>query len=79
MKKHSNMLTGRIVFVDNTGNVEKALRKLRKKVDAAGTLKDLQDKEAYTPPSVTRLRKNAAAKKRWQKYLKSQELPPKNY
>lgn len=73
------MLTGRMVFVDNTGNVEKALRKLKKKIEAAGVLKDLQAKECYTPPSVTRLRDKAAAKNRWQKYLKGQQLPPKSY
>ena len=72
------MLSGRRVEVRD-GNVDKALRKLKKKVEAAGTLKDLQNKEFYTPPSVTRLREKAAAKKRWEKYLKSQQLPPKSY
>ena len=77
-KKHNSGLRGRRVEVID-GQFEKSLRKFRKKVENSGVLKDLQDKEFYTPPSARRVRREAQAKKRWQKYLKSQNLPGKTY
>ena len=64
-------LTGRQVFVKD-GNVEKALRKFKKKVAESGVLQELQDRETYTKPSVQRKLERAMAKKRWQKYLAQQ-------
>jgi small subunit ribosomal protein S21 len=64
---------GRKVFVKD-GNVEKALRKLKKKVSESGLLQELQERETYTPPSVKRKIARAMARKRWQKYVNSQKL-----
>lgn len=60
-------------------NVEKALRKLKKKVADSGLLLELQKRQQYTKPSVQRKLDSAQAKKRWIKYIKSQQLPPKEF
>lgn len=64
-------LTGRQVFVKD-GNVEKAIRKWKKKVTESGVLMELQERETYTKPSVANKIARAMAKKRWQKYLSQQ-------
>lgn len=66
-------LNGRKVLVKD-GNVEKALRKLKKKVQESGLLIELQERERYTKPSVKRKIARSIAKKRWQKYVQSQKL-----
>ena len=67
-------LNGRKVIVKD-GNVEKALRKFKKKVSESGLLMELQQRETYTKPSVTRKLARSMAKKRWKKFLASQQLP----
>ena len=64
---------GRKVFVKD-GNVEKAIRKLKKKISESGLLQDLQERQTYTKPSVRKKLAKAIAKKRWQKYVNSQKL-----
>ena len=64
-------LTGRKVFVKD-GNVEKALRKFKKKVSESGLLLELQQRETYTKPSVEKKIAKAMAKKRWKKQLAQQ-------
>lgn len=71
-------LNGRRVFV-NDGNVEKALRKFKKKIQNSGILNDLRDYEFYEKPTSVRKRRKAAAKNRWRKYLESQTLPKSQY
>ena len=61
-------LNGRKVFVKD-GNVEKALRKFKKKVSESGLMMDLQDRQTYTKPSVQKKVARAMAKKRWKKQL----------
>ena len=69
---------GKTVFVKD-GNVEKALRKFKKKVMDSGLLQDLRDRETYEKPTTVRKRKKSAAKNRWRKQLASQQLPKKLY
>lgn len=64
-------LNGRKVIVKD-GNVEKALRKFKKKVSESGLLLELQKRETYTKPSVKNKVARAMAKKRWQKQLAQQ-------
>jgi small subunit ribosomal protein S21 len=64
-------LMGKKVIVKD-GNVEKAIRKLKKKVQESGLLQELQSRETYTKPSVRRKMARAMAKKRWQKQLAQQ-------
>lgn len=71
-------LNGRKVIVKD-GNVEKALRKFKKKVSDAGLLIELQKRERYTKQSVKNKLARALAKKRWKKYLKDQQLPNIKY
>jgi ribosomal protein S21 len=67
------MLTGRKVFVKD-GNIEKALRKFKKKVADSGVLLEVQERQTYTKPCVARKIARAMAKKRWKKFLASQTI-----
>ena len=63
-------ISGRRVFVKD-GNVDKALRKLKKKVTESGLLQELQARETYTKPSVKRKLAKSQAQRRWKKFLNS--------
>ena len=71
-------LHGRSVLVKDN-NVDKALRKFKKKIADSGLLIDLKDKEFYEKPTTARKRKKSAAKNRWDKKLTAQALPKKLY
>lgn len=72
------MLTGRQVTVKD-GNIDRALRKFKKKIADSGFLLKLREKEEYVKPSVERKVRKALAKKRWKKYVESQKLPTKHF
>jgi small subunit ribosomal protein S21 len=61
------------------GNVEKALRKFKKKILEEGLLQELRDRETYEKPTTVRKRKKGAARSRWLKQLRGQQLPKKLY
>ena len=61
------------------GNVERALRKFKKKIQEQGLLVELKERETYEKPTTRRKRKKSAARNRWQKQLRSQQLPKKLY
>jgi len=61
------------------GNIEKALRKFKKKVQNSRILEDLRAREFYIKPTTARKLKRSAAKNRWRKQLESQQLPPRTY
>jgi small subunit ribosomal protein S21 len=71
-------LFGRTVFVADS-NVEKALRKFKKKIQDSGIMLELRQRESYEKPTTTRKRRRAAAVNRWRKELARQKLPPKLY
>lgn len=71
-------LNGKRVFVQDD-NIEKALRKFKKKIAECGLLKELQEKQTYTKPSIKKKVSKSLAKRRWKKYLNSQKLPTKLY
>lgn len=71
-------LYGRSVLVQDN-NVERALRKLKKKVQASGVLDDLREKEHYIKPTTARKLKSSAARNRWRKKVAEQTLPKKFY
>ncbi len=73
------MLYGRSVIVGADGNVERALRKFKKKIANSGLLLDLREREHYVKPTTRRKTAKSLAKKRWQRYLQSQSLPAKKY
>jgi len=68
----------RSVYIPD-GNVEKALRKFKKKIQESGLLDDLRARETYEKPTTERKRKKGAAKARWNKKLRDQQLPKKMY
>ena len=71
-------LHGRSVLVQDN-NIERALRKLKKKIQASNILNDLREKEHYIKPTTSRKLKRSAAKNRWRKQLAEQALPKKLY
>lgn len=74
----SNRLQGNTVFVKDD-NLERALRKFKKKVAESGKLQDLRDREFYEKPTTTRKKAANAAKNRWRKKLDAQALPKKMF
>ena len=61
------------------GNVEKALRKFKKKVLESGKLQELREREFYEKPTTERKRKKSQAVRRWNKKMADQALPKKLY
>lgn len=61
------------------GNVEKALRKFKKKIQESGLLLELRDRVEYIKPNVIRKQKKKQAVRRWKKQLSSQQLPKQLY
>ena len=54
------------VWVQN-GDVDRALRKLKKKVANAGIVRELKEREYYEKPSERKRKEKARAVKRWEK------------
>jgi small subunit ribosomal protein S21 len=53
------------------------LRKFKKKIQASGLLDDLREREHYIKPTTARKLRAGAARSRWRKKLREQELPKK--
>jgi small subunit ribosomal protein S21 len=51
------------------GDVDFALRKFKKKVQEAGILQELRERQQYEKPSMKRKKAKAAARARWLKKL----------
>lgn len=75
--KHEKLIKGNSVTVKEHENINQALRRFKKKVEESGVLETLRKKEFYEKPTTTRKRKSGAARARWLKKLKSNELPKK--
>lgn len=69
---------GRSVLVTDN-QFEKAMRKFKKKIAASGLLVELRERETYVKPTARRKTAKSLAKKRWSRYVESQQLPPKLY
>lgn len=69
-------IRGKKVIVQD-GNVEKALRKFKKKISEDGLLQELQNRQFYVKPTVKKKLAKSQAKKRWQRFLQGQQLPKK--
>jgi small subunit ribosomal protein S21 len=69
---------GNTVIVQD-GQFEKAMRKFKKKVQTSGILMELREREHYVKPTTRRKLKAGAARSRWRKHLRSQQLPDKPY
>ena len=72
-KKRSNRSTfGLKVYVQH-GDIDKALRKLKKKVNNAGVIKELKEREFHVKPSEKRRVEKARAVARWKKKVTASE------
>jgi small subunit ribosomal protein S21 len=72
-------LTGNTFFVKENENINQALRRFKKKIDDSGLLEELRAREFYEKPTTERKRKAGAAKARWNKKLREQQLPKKMF
>jgi small subunit ribosomal protein S21 len=72
-------MPGRKVIVGPDGNVDKALRKFKKKINESGLLQEVRDRQEFVKPTIKRKLAKSQAKRRWNKHLRDQQLPPKLY
>jgi small subunit ribosomal protein S21 len=77
MSKPNRVFGNRVIVGDLPIAIE--LRKLKQKVEDSGLLDDYRAKEFYEKPTTERKRKKGAAKARWRKKLRDQQLPKKMY
>jgi small subunit ribosomal protein S21 len=73
------LLYDRKKVIVHDGNVEKALRKFKKKVQDSGILQEVRQRQEYVKPTIKRKIAKSLAKRRWKKFLKDQQLPKKLY
>jgi small subunit ribosomal protein S21 len=78
MSKNNKPLMGNKVIVGDMP-LQTALRKFKQKVDDSGILEDLRSRMFFEKPTTERKRKKGAARARWLKKLKDNELPKKMY
>jgi small subunit ribosomal protein S21 len=69
-------MTGKKVIVHDN-QVEKALRKFKKKVADSGLLQEVRDRQEFIKPTIKRKLAKSQAKRRWKKKLQEQLLPKK--
>ena len=74
-----NKTKGTGITVKDYENINQSLRRFKRKVEDSKKLDDLRAKEFYEKPTAQRKRKKAAAKARWAKKLRDQQIPPKSY
>jgi small subunit ribosomal protein S21 len=79
MNKKIQQFTGRTVFLKEYENVNQALKRFKRKVDDSNILETLRKKEFYEKPSNEKKRKAGAARARWLKKLRDQEIPKRSY
>ena len=72
------MIKGRKVIIYD-GNTEKGLRKFKKMITDMGILQEVRDRQEYVKPTLKRKLAKNQARKRWQKYLRDQQLPKKMF
>jgi small subunit ribosomal protein S21 len=77
--KYNKEFKGNAVTVKEGENINSALRRFKKKVQDSRILETLRDKEFYEKPTTARKKAKGAAKSRWRKQLREQELPKKMF
>ena len=68
---------GNVVTLKENENINSALRRFKRKVEESGVLDELRDREHYVKPTTRRKTAAGAAKARWNKKLRDNELPKK--
>jgi len=56
-----------------------AMKKFKQKVDDSGVLEEVRSKMFYEKPTTVRKSKKGAARSRWLKKLRDQDIPKKLY
>lgn len=79
MMNNYQRIKGTSIVLKEGEDVGRALRRFKNKVEDSGILDTLRKKEFYEKPTTERKRKAGAAKSRWAKKLREQELPKKMY
>jgi small subunit ribosomal protein S21 len=74
-----NNFNGRKVFLREDEDINRALRKFKKKIEDSGILEDIRKKEFYEKPTTLRKRRHGAAVNRFKKKLEKEQLPKKLY
>jgi small subunit ribosomal protein S21 len=67
------------VIIKETEPFEVAIRRFKRAIEKTGLLNELRDRMAHEKPTTERKRKGAAAVKRTERRLQSQQLPKKMY
>lgn len=67
------------IVVKDYEDINRALRRFKKKIEESGVLEDLRKKEFYEKPTTKRKRKKGAAVNRYKKKLEKEQLPPRQY
>lgn len=77
----NHRIPGKVVFVDSDHQygLEKALKKLKRKVQDSKVLEQLKMRENYEKPTTKRKRLKNLARRRWLKKLQDQSLPRAKY
>lgn len=65
---------GLVVHLREGEDINRALRKLKKKIENAGLLKELRDRQYYEKPSEKRRKAKKAGVMRWKKRQRELEL-----
>lgn len=78
MRSKKSKSFGMAVIVED-GKFEKAIRQFKKKVEDSGLLKEVRDRQEYVKPSIKRKLAKNSARKRWEKKLRMESLPEKQY
>lgn len=77
MTRSKELLGRKVIVGDMPINV--ALRKFKQKIDDSGILEEVKDRLHFEKPTTERKRKKGAARARWLKKLRDNELPKKMY
>ena len=56
---------GLIVYVDEKLPIDRAIRRFKKKVQNAGIIQEVREREYFTKPSTKKREKKKAARRRW--------------
>lgn len=78
MIKNRELYRGLTVIVGDRP-IDLALRKFKQKVEDSGILEDVKNRMHFEKPTNERKRKKGAARARWLKKLRMQELPKKMF
>lgn len=76
-ERKDRTIKGSTVVPKEHENINQTLRRFKKKVEESGLMEVLRAKEFYEKPTTEKKRKKGAAKARWRKKLREQQLPPK--